>query len=347
MRKEVKRVFSSRVIPNYMNQTLITLIPKCKSPKSLSNYQPISLCNTIYKIVTKIIVNRIHPFLFGLISPLQATFVPGRKGLDNAIIVQELIHTMSKKKGKTGVMAIKLNLEKAYDRLEWSFIRDTLNLFNFPDQLISLIMSCVSTTSISILFNGGALNAFQPSRGLCQGDPLSPYLFIFCMEVLGALIEGKFWENLWNPIKASQGGPSFSHIFFADNLMLFAKADRKNCVAIKDVLDSFCEISGQKISGEKSHVFFSPNVDQNTRIELGEVLGFRSTPSLGKYLGFPIKHKGSQQDFGFILDHIQSKLAGWKANLLSPAGRVVLTQSVTSTIPNYVMQCTTLPPKIL
>ena len=150
----------------------------------------------------------------------------------------------------------------------------------------------------------GALDAFQPSRGLRQGDPLSPYLFILCMEVLGALIERKCRENLWNPIKASQGGPSFSHIFFADNLMLFAKADRKNCVAIKDVLDSFCEISGQKISGEKSHVFFSPNVDHNTRIELGDVLGFRSTPSFGKYLGFPIKHKGSPQDFVFILDHI-------------------------------------------
>ena len=141
--------------------------------------------------MTKIIVNRICPFLSGLISPLQATFVPGRKGLDNAIIVQELIHTMSKNKGRTGAMAIKLDLEKAYDRLEWSFIRDTLNLFNFPDQLISLIMSYVSTTSISILFNGGALDAFQPSKRLRQDDPLSPYLFISCMEVLRALIEGK------------------------------------------------------------------------------------------------------------------------------------------------------------
>ena len=153
VREKVKGVFSSGVIPDYINQTLITLIPKCRSPESLSNYQPISLCNTIYKIVTKIILNWIRPFLSGLISPLQAAFVPGRKGLDNAIIVQELIHTMSKKKGRTGVMAIKLDLEKAYDRLEWSFIRDTLNLFNFPDHLISLIMSCVSTTFISILFN--------------------------------------------------------------------------------------------------------------------------------------------------------------------------------------------------
>ena len=96
---------------------------------------------------------------------------------------------------------------------------------------------------------GGALNAFQPSRGLCQGDPLSPYLFILCMEVLKALIEDKFRENLCNPINASQGGPTFLHVFFADDLMLFAKANRKICVAIKEVLDSFCEISGQKISG--------------------------------------------------------------------------------------------------
>ena len=100
-------------------------------------------------------------------------------------------------------------------------------------------MSCVSTMSISILFNGGTLDAFQSSRGIRQGDPLSPYLFILCMEVLGALIEGKCREKLWNPMKASLGGPAFSHLFFIDYLMLFAKTDWKNCVAIKEVLDFF------------------------------------------------------------------------------------------------------------
>ena len=110
---------------------------------------------------------------------------------------------MSKKKGRTGYMAIKLDLEKAYDHLEQSFISDTLKLFRFPSQLVSLIMSCVSTTSISILFNGGTLDAFQPLRGIRQDDPLSPYLFILCMEVLWALVEDKCREKLWNPIKAS------------------------------------------------------------------------------------------------------------------------------------------------
>lgn len=114
VRKEVKSIFLSRVILDYLNQNLITLIPKCKILESLSNYRPISLCNSIYKVVTKIIVGRIRPFLNDLVSPLQSAFVPGRKGVDNAIIVQELIHSMKKKKkGRTGVMAIKIDLEKS------------------------------------------------------------------------------------------------------------------------------------------------------------------------------------------------------------------------------------------
>ena len=167
------------------------------------------------------------------------------------------------------------------------------------------------------------------------------------MEVLGALIKEKCKAKLWNFVKASQGGPDFSHVFFEDDLMLFAKADRKNCTAIREVLDSFCELSGHKISNEKSRVYFSPNVDPEKRTELCEVLGFRSTPTLGKYLGFPIQHSSTPQDFGHILDCIKSKLASWKANLLSRASRVVLTQSVTSTIPNYTMECVALPSNIL
>ena len=102
MKKEVKSILNSGTILGYMNETLITLIPKCKNLESLSNYRPISLCNIIYKVVTKIIVARIRPLLKKLISPLQSVFVLGRKGVDNAIIVQELVHTMSKKKGKGG-----------------------------------------------------------------------------------------------------------------------------------------------------------------------------------------------------------------------------------------------------
>ena len=246
VKNKVWSIVNSGIMPKYLNKTLITLIPKCKNPESFYNYRPISLCNTIYKMMTKIIVACVRPFLSKLISPFQSTFVLGRKGMDNAITIQEIIQSMAKKKGRGGVMAIKLDLEKAYDRLKWSFFRDTLKLFRLPSKLISLIMSYISSSAISILFNGG--------------NPLSPYLFILCMEVLGALIEDKCKEKLWNPVKSSQSGPAFSHLFFADDLMLFAKVDRKNCIAIRDVLDSFCSFSGQKISEEKSRVFFSSNM---------------------------------------------------------------------------------------
>ena len=116
--EEVKKVFRRKEVSEFLNRTLISLIPKIPGPETLSNYRPISLCNTVYKIVSKILVARMRPLLGQVISLLQTAFIPGRRGTDNAIIVQELIHTVSKKKGKTGYMAIKIDLEKAYDKLE-------------------------------------------------------------------------------------------------------------------------------------------------------------------------------------------------------------------------------------
>ena len=150
----------------------------------------------VYKMVTKIIVARLKPLLDKLVSLVQTTFVLGRKGVDNVIIVQEIIHTIGRKKGNVGNMAIKVDLEKAYDKLKWSFIRETLLKANIHRDLVCLIMSCVSTTSTSVLFNEGKLEAFYPSRGIRQGDLLSPYIFILCMEVLGQLIEEKCNDKL-------------------------------------------------------------------------------------------------------------------------------------------------------
>ena len=189
--EEIKDVFTHGVVPSYLNETLIiALLPKCQNPESLSNYRPISLCNSIYKVISKIIVARIRPHLSSLISPVQATFVLGHRGTDNVCIAQELLHTLdNKKKGRVSYMAIKLDLEKAYDRLEWNFVHRVLEAFRFPPKLTKIIMSYIAMTSISVLVNRGALQSFEPSRGIRQGDPLSPYIFILCMEYLGHFIE--------------------------------------------------------------------------------------------------------------------------------------------------------------
>ena len=113
------------------------------------------------------------------------------------------------------------------------------------------------------------------------------------MEMLGYLISEKCEAKLWDPVKASRNGLAFSHLFFADDLVLFAKADLKNCCHVREALNTFCDLSGQKVSLHKSKVYLSPNVSQSTRADLSEVLGFSSTNNLGKYLGFPLKHPGS------------------------------------------------------
>ena len=117
---------------------------------------------------------------------------------------------------------------------------------------------------------------------------------------------------------------------------------------MRDVIDAFCSVSGQFVSVAKSRVYFSPNVDRDSRESFCDILGFVSTPSLGKYLGIPIKHLGSSpQDFNFILDRVKNKLVGWKANLLSLAGWLVLIQASSAAILAYFMQCIYIPNKIL
>lgn len=161
-------------------------------------------------------------------------------------------------------MAIKIDFEKAYDKLEWSFIREMLIRINLSQNLLDLIMSCVSSISTSILFNGGSLDPFLPFRGIRQGDPLSPYLSNLCMDYLGQLIEKKCSLKQWNPVRASKGGLAFSYLMFADDLVLFAKTNQKNCATIREVFDSFCSRSGQIVSEANSRVYFSPNVDKET-----------------------------------------------------------------------------------
>lgn len=140
----VKNYFQSASIPRDVNKTLIVLIPKCDNPDSLKLFRPISLCNVLYKIITKIIVGRIRPLLHKIVSPFQSSFIPGRSTNDNVIITQEILHTLRLKKGKRGGMVFKIDLEKAYDKISWAFLEETLRFFKLNDTWISLIMECVS-----------------------------------------------------------------------------------------------------------------------------------------------------------------------------------------------------------
>ena len=140
------------------------LIPKLENLETIKQFSPLSLCNVTYKTITKVIVNRLRPLLSNLISPNQSSFIPGKTTTDNIIITQEIIHTLRSKKGKTGGMVLKIDLEKAYDRISWEFIHHTLREFNLNATWITLIMNCVSNVDSSIIWNGEALPNINVGR---------------------------------------------------------------------------------------------------------------------------------------------------------------------------------------
>ena len=177
------------MLPN-INPTNIVLIPKVQSPKRMSEFRPISVCNVIYKIISKVLANRLKQVLPQIISSTQSAFVSGRLITDNMLVAYETFHTMhARKKGKKGSVALKFDISKAYDRVEWHFLQIIMEKMGFLAGWIKKVMSYVTTPSFSILVNGKPYGMIQPSRGIRQGDLISPYLFLLCAEGLTALLK--------------------------------------------------------------------------------------------------------------------------------------------------------------
>ncbi|GMI93153.1 hypothetical protein HRI_002984600 [Hibiscus trionum] len=251
---------------------------------------------------------------------------------------------MRKKKGKIGWMALKIDLEKAYDIFEWKFVHETLVELNIPIALINLIMHCVTSVSTQVLWNGSVFETFNPSRGIRQGDLLSPYLFVLCMERPTHAIQGGIELGAWKPIKLSRNEPQLSHLFFANDLVIFAETSLEQVDMVKQVFVDFCASSGQKVSAAKSRIFFSANVPNGARDMICHRLGYEEVDNLGMYLGVPLIHKRvTKVTHGYLIQKVRSKLSGWKAKNLSLAGRIILAKSVLSSILAYTMQFVLLP----
>jgi hypothetical protein len=208
--------------PPDLNSTNIALIPKGDNQVSMKDWRPIALCNVLYKIVAKVLANRLKEVLDKCISDNQSAFVPGRSILDNAMAAIEIVHFMkSKTRGKQGEVALKLDISKAYDRLDWDYLRDIQNIMGFSQKWISWIMLCVETVDYSVILNGSMIGPVVPGRGLRQGDPLSPYLFILCAEGLSALIRKAEGRGDIHGVKICRNAPIVSHLLFADDCFLF------------------------------------------------------------------------------------------------------------------------------
>ncbi|KAL0290483.1 UNVERIFIED_CONTAM: Retrovirus-related Pol polyprotein from type-2 retrotransposable element R2DM [Sesamum radiatum] len=239
-----------------INATLISLIPKVNSPAVVAEFRPISCCNVLYKAITKILVQRMRSILDTLISPSQNAFVPGRSIGDNVLLAQELFSGYNQR-NLPPRCALKVDLRKAYDTVEWDFLKAALTLFGFPERFIQWIAECVTTPSYSVCINGAPHGFFRGARGLRQGDPMSPFLFVLVMEVLTLILRQRIEQNGGFSYHWRCEAVQLFQLSFADDLLLFSKAEPNSIQLFKDGLIDFAELSGLQANLQKSHLILS------------------------------------------------------------------------------------------
>lgn len=301
-----------------LTHTLITLILKIDHPETPNHFRPISLINTIYKAISKLLVHRLSPILKREISPLQNAFTEDRSIHDNILIVQEILNVFQKSQNKTGLCALKLDTEKAYDRIEWDFLWKCLNSFGFPSQWIVWIRECVTNVSYSIKINGQSSPQFKPSRGLRQGDPLSPYLFILCIDVfIRKLSLASQQPNSGISFKPVPRGPSILCLMFADDSLLFCRVNSRTCNNLKSVIDNLCAQSEQLFNFHKSTIIFSKHVTNTRKASLAAQFNMLSTPSLGLYLGVCFSsYYPTTNEFKNVIHKTDEHINKWEAGFL-------------------------------
>ncbi|XP_019197208.1 PREDICTED: uncharacterized protein LOC109191092 [Ipomoea nil] len=333
------------MLPDHINDTHIVLIPKCKSPESMSDFCPISLCNVVYRIVAKVLANRLRVLLNSIIDPAQSAFVPGRSIVDNVLIAFESAHCLKRQPGnRGGYGALNVDMSKAYDRVEWGFLCKAMSKMGFTDHWVRLMRECISTVRYSVLVEGKEWGPVVPGRGLRQGDPLSPCLFILVAECLSAMLRVREGEGVLHELRVARGALTISHLFFADDCLFFFRANNFEAEIIRDVLREYGRASGQEVNLGKTSMVFGRNVHWEDKEAVCDTLGVHEQQGHGKYLGLPgYIGKRKRDILGFIRDKVRARVMQWGNRFLSRGGREVLLKTVLQSIPNYAMNVFLLP----
>jgi hypothetical protein len=333
------------LLPNF-NANNVILIPKSSNADSIDQFRPIAMANFKFKVISKIIADRLAQVLPSFISKEQRGFIKGRNIRDCICLASEAANLLHNK-AFGGNLALKIDITKAFDTLDWSFLIKVLRSFGFCEKFCNWIEVVLKSATLSISINGKMHGYFHCTRGVRQGDPLSPLLFCIAEEVLSRNISKLVSDGQLLPLHGPKNAYAPSHCLYADDVLVFCNGRLSNLIALKNLFTRYAMASGQVVNASKSTIY-AGSIPQARVLQIALFLGFSIGTLPFIYLGVPIfKGKPKAIFLQHIADKIKTKLAAWKASLLSIAGRVQLVISVVQSMLVYSISIYSWPVSLL
>jgi len=323
----VKELRLNGLISHHFSSTYIALIPKKERSASFSDYRPISLCNILYKIISKIIATHMRDILSLHISHEQHGFLKDRNILDAMALTQECLHSIHSR--KLDVALLKIDLKNVYDIVDWGFIHCLLARIGLDNRCSRWIMACVVEVNYVVLINGIPTPFFKAARGLRQGYSLSPLLFILIMDSLSLHIKREIIQNKYSPLPICRG-INISHNLFVDDILLTTVLCRATWIRLREIMGRFQKATGMCVNEGKSS-FHVEDVNGEMIIFLSQLFNIKALPLRNglNYLGFNLKAVGyCVADWSWILDRFYKRIMTWEYKCLSMGGRMILSQAV-------------------
>ncbi|WKA00162.1 hypothetical protein VitviT2T_018548 [Vitis vinifera] len=348
IKDDLVRVFaefhSSGIINQSTNASFIVLLPKKSMTKKISDFRPISLITSLYKIIAKVLLGRLRGVLHETIYSTQGAFVQGRQILDAVLIANEIVD--EKRRSVEEGFVLKIYFEKAYNHVSWDFLDHVLEKKGFSLRWRKWMRGYLSTVSFAVLVNGNAKGWVKASRGLRQGDPLSSFLFTLVADVLSRMLLRAEERNSLEGFKVGRNSTRVSHLQFKDDTIFFSNTSEEDLQTLKSLLLVFGQIFGLKVNLDKNNIY-GINLEQNHLSKLAELLDCKAFRWPIPYLGLPLG--GNPKACGFwdpVIERISKRLDGWQKVFLSFRGRITLIQSCLTHMPYYFISLFKIPASV-
>ena len=321
----------------------MVLIPKKEIATEPKDFRPISLIHSFAKLLTKVMANRLAMYIDKLTSSSQSAFIKRRCIQENFLYVRGLARHYHRT--RTPACLIKLDITKAFDSVSWEYLIELLAKRGFSTRWLDWLEAILRTSSSAILLNGCPGDSIIHQRGLRQGDPLSPYLFILAIDVLNNIFNIATQQGFLSKLKGRHASLRIS--MYADDAVIFSNPRRQDITCIMEIMNAFGAATGLQINMQKSTVFPIRCVG----LDMEEIL--QDFP--GPRVNFPMQYLGLPLTLGrlrmvhlqYIQDRAKGRVAGWQGRLLNVAGHRELVRSVLSSLPVYLLTVVKAPKNFL